>query len=252
MRPIVYSTDGGPWTQIAPYLAEGTKCPLVPTSAGLVPDTVGLFWGLLRGSPELIWESLKRNQPWIYLDHGYFRRGHFHGHYRMTWCDFQQRELIERPDDRWKKLNIELQPWRKGRDIIVCPPSSHVCKIFGCHEWEANTTASLRRFTARPIRIRRKTDPSPFAEAIRNAHAVVTSSSIAAVEAALLGVPVFVDAISAASLIGLTDLSKIESPVYPDREPWVHSMAYGQFTRDEMKEGLAWRVLSESLRSMTP
>lgn len=209
------------------------------------------MWGLLRGSPELIRESIKRQQPWIYLDHGYFHRGHYQGHYRCTVEDFQQRSIIHRPDDRWKKLGIELSPWRKGRDVIVCAPSSHVCNIFGCHSWETDTLAGLKRCTDRPIVIRRKTDPGAFQEVLKNAHVVVTSSSIAAVEACLFGVPCIVDAISAASPVGLTDITKVEEPVYPDREPWLHSLAYGQFTRDEMREGLAWQTLRELLPSTT-
>lgn len=243
MKPVVYNTPGGPWTRIAPSLAKGIGCPLVSTTDGLQPNTVGFFWGLLRGSPDLIKKSIQSFQPWYYLDHGYFNRGHYHGHYRVTYCDFQQRQLIERPSDRWKKLGVSLMPWRSGRKIIVCPPSEHVQRIFGLQKWEQTTLDTLRMHTDRPIVIRRKTDPGPFAESLNDAHCLVTSSSIAAVESVLSGVPVFIEAISAAEPVGLTDLTKIEAPVYPDREPWAHSLAYGQFTRDEMRTGLLWQVM---------
>lgn len=241
-KPVVYSTDG-PWSQIAPYFAKGAKCPMVPASAGLQPDTIGIFWGLLRGSPELIKASIQAFQPWFYLDHGYFKRGHFNGHYRITYTDFQQRHLIERPDDRWKKLGVSLTPWRTGRKIVICPPSDHVCAIFNCRGWEQTTVEALKSISDRPIIIRRKSDPMSFTEAIKDAHCLVTSSSIAAVEAVLSGVPVFVAQNSAAAPVGLVDLAKIEEPIYPDREPWCHSLAYGQFTREEMKDGAAWAVL---------
>jgi hypothetical protein len=199
------------------------------------------MWGLLRGSPELIAQSLRREQPWVYLDHGYFHRGHYEGHYRLTLCDFQQREMTERPADRWDKLGIRLKPWRRGGDIIVCPPSENVSKIFGLDGWEAWALKTLKAHTDRPIKVRRKSDPNGFLHAIGNAHCVVTHNSLAAVEAAVFGVPVFVDKSSAAAPIGLTDLSKIETPLYPDREMWARSLAYGQYTRAEMKAGL-WRA----------
>lgn len=243
--PNVYTSDG-PWTQIYPSFALGCNGTLHPASEGLKPG-VGVIWGLLRGSPELISESIKQKQSWVYLDHGYFHRGHYQGHYRVTVNDLQQRHLIERPDDRWKNLGIRLKHWRKGRDVVVCPPSDHFTRLFGLQGWLPYVMDSLKHLTDRPIKIRRKTDNRTFPVAISNAHCVVTSSSIAAVEAATLGVPVFVDECSAAAPIGLTDLSKIEEPIYPDREPWAHSLAYGQFTRDEMKDGTCWRTIDDNL-----
>jgi hypothetical protein len=243
--PNVYATDG-PWADIYPYFALGSSGRCYPAIEGLKPG-IGVMWGLLRGSPQLIVESMKLGQTWIYLDHGYFHRGHYDGHYRVTVNDFQQRELIERQDDRWKKLGVKLKPWKKGKNVVVCPPSDHVCRLFGMGNWEAETVTRLKELTDRPIVIRKKTDSRTFQVSIGNAHCVVTSSSLAAVEAAVLGVPVFVDETSAAAPIGLTDLAKIETPVYPDREPWAASLAYGQFTRDEMKDGTCWREIEQNL-----
>jgi hypothetical protein len=205
------------------------------------------MWGLLRGSPELIQESIERKQPWFYLDHGYFHRGHYDGHYRVTLGDFQQRQLIERPDDRWKALGVRLKPWRTGREIVVCPPSDHFARLFGLQNWLTETLAILKCVTDRPVKVRRKTDNRTFPVALGNAHCVVTSSSLSAVEALTLGVPVFVDPCSSASPVGLTDLTKIEEPIYPDREPWAQSLAYGQFTRAEMRDGTCWRILEHNL-----
>ena len=42
------------------------------------------------------------------------------------------------------------------------------------------------------------------------------------------------------------DFSKIETPKYADREPCYHSLAYGQFSAEEMRDGWAWRILDES------
>lgn len=244
-RPVVYATEG-PWAQIAPYFAEGAGVECTPIDAG-IQDGCGIIWGLLRGSPEMIGEHMLRGQPFVYLDHGYFKRGHYSGHYRCTLNDFQQREVIERPDDRWRSLNVEMKPWRQGREIVICPPSDHQCNVFGWNGWLEGVFKALHSATDRTIRVRLKNDPHPFIDAIKTAHCVVTLNSIAAVEAVLEGVPVFVDPISAASPVGQTDLTMIESPVYPDREKWAHSLAYGQFTRVEMKEGLAWKTLAERL-----
>jgi hypothetical protein len=63
------------------------------------------------------------------------------------------------------------------------------------------------------------------------------------VEAVVMGCPVFVDPISAAALVGKTDFSEVESPVYPDRERWLHSLAYNQFNETELVDGTLWKLL---------
>ena len=85
----------------------------------------------------------------------------------------------------------------------------------------------------------------PLAEALGKAHALVTHSSNVAIEAVVAGVPVFVSPSSAAAPMGLSDLSLIETPVYPDRDQWLAHLAYCQFSFEEIRSGAAWRMLLE-------
>jgi len=241
---VVYTTgEECPWAKLYPYFVKGTGARVSPAVDGLKPG-VGIMWGLLRGIPELINASIKRHQPWIYLDHGYFHRGHYHGHYRSTWCDFQLRKIVERPADRWEALGIKLSPWRKGRNVVICPPSDLVLRMMGIPFWAKDTVKELKEKTDRPLVI--QTKGNPFDEALIDAHCVVTVSSIAAVEAVSKGVPAFVSQLSAASPVARTDL-EVEAPSYPDREAWVRSLAYGQFTKEEWASGMAWEVMKENL-----
>ena len=44
--------------------------------------------------------------------------------------------------------------------------------------------------------------------------------------------------------MSLTDLSKIETPFYPDnRQEWVDSLIANQYTLKEIRTGVAWRRL---------
>jgi hypothetical protein len=52
-----------------------------------------------------------------------------------------------------------------------------------------------------------------------------------------------VESISAAALMGKTDFSQVENPVYPDRERWLHSLAYCQFNEAELVDGTLWRLI---------
>ena len=65
-------------------------------------------------------------------------------------------------------------------------------------------------------------------------------------EATTRGIPCFTDLHNACAPISETDFTKIESPKYVDREPLYYSMAYGQFTAEEMQNGFAWSILDES------
>lgn len=67
---------------------------------------------------------------------------------------------------------------------------------------------------------------------------------MAAVESVMMGCPVFVHPDSAASLVGMTDINHIERPLYPERRPWLNSLAYSQFNEAELCDGTLWRLIS--------
>jgi hypothetical protein len=65
----------------------------------------------------------------------------------------------------------------------------------------------------------------------------VTYNSIAAAEAVSYGIPAFALAPTVAAPVVSNDLSKIETPYYPDSEfvyRWASSLAYGQYNLEEL------------------
>ncbi|HNT88271.1 MAG TPA: hypothetical protein PKL84_10445, partial [Candidatus Hydrogenedentes bacterium] len=85
-----------------------------------------------------------------------------------------------------------------------------------------------------------------FAEELGNAWAVVTYDSNAALEAMIAGVPVFTLGQSMIDACANKDLSKIESPLRPDRQQLMHWIAYTQYNPDEFKAGLPCKILIEN------
>lgn len=253
MKPRCYVVGGHADPTILAAFAKGCGGEIVdtigqPASAVFRPGQPAVVWGLLRGSAGIIKLCHASGTPWIYIDHGYFRRGHFEGHYRCTLGGFQlNRVLPGCPDDRWHSHNIRLQKWRSGQgeDIIVCPPTGVVAETFGKQNWLATTLRAIQDRTKRRIVVRHKHDSAQttLSEAVKTAHALVTYNSIAAVEAAVLGVPVIVHEKSAAAPVGAVSLDLIENPPMPDRAAWAASLSYAQFTLDEMRSGLAWAAL---------
>lgn len=199
------------------------------------------------------WKAAGRR--WIYWDRGYARRvfatdlptGDNGGYYRWHLNSFQMQALRDVPDDRWKGLKIDLWPWqRTGRHIVVAEPSDTYERFHGIEGWTRRTVKRLNELTDRKLIIRNKEmqgSGRKLHEDLKAAHCLVTHGSNAAVEAAIMGCPVFVHQDSAASIVGRCDLARIEEPIYPDRQPWLNSLAYSQFCESELVDGTLWRLL---------
>lgn len=202
----------------------------------------------------LRWQA--EGRPWMYWDRGYCRRvfasdlpwGTNGGYYRWHIGGFQLQQIREVPGDRWAACDQPLHPWRReGRHIVVAEPSPTYQRFHGIEGWTKEVTAELKKRTDRPLVFREK-EMQRFGrklhEDLAGAHCLVTHGSNAAVEAVIQGCPVFVHETSAARLVGLTDLDKIEEPIYPDREPWARALAYSQFNEAELVDGTLWRLIT--------
>jgi hypothetical protein len=210
---------------------------------------IPVVWGVLRGSDRILRAAQAQQLYFFYIDHAYFNRGHGEC-YRITRNGYEAGPVRSCPPDRWEACGVRIEPWRKsGREIIVCPPTEYFMQAHNCSDWLATTLSRLESLTDRPIIVRQKPRSGgeivPLSKALETAHALVTHSSNVAIEAACLGTPVFVAPTSAAAPVGRVDLTDIEKPVYPDREPWLAHLAYNQFSFEEIRSGEAWRMLLE-------
>lgn len=206
------------------------------------------------------WQATART--FIVWDRGYLRRvfatwlpkgsdmGIPMGFYRWHIGRFQMGTIADVPDDRWKALKLEgsVKPWRKskpGDKIVIADTLSDYWVMRGLTGWSQRMAEELKRYTKRPIVIRHKESKLPLDQELADAHCLVTHGSIAAVESVVMGCPVFVDQSSAAALVGMTDFSKIETPIYPERrQKWLNALAYCQYTEEELVDGTLWRLIS--------
>ncbi len=204
---------------------------------------------------DLLAQWKERGRERIQWDRGYARRVFAtwlppaatiaQSFYRWHVNSFQLRCIDNYPDDRWKALNIPLKPWQKnGKHIVVAAPTPNYTAFHRLGNWLEETLRTLSRITERQIVVRQKDSKRPLQFDLEGAHAIVGNGSIAMVEAAILGCPVFDVPTSAAALVGLTDLNQIERPVYPDRQPWANALSYTQFNETELVDGTLWRLLT--------
>lgn len=223
---------------------------------------------VLRGilKYKIMQKCLADGRDFYYVDSGYLgnniskqnRLGNKLYH-RIVKNNLQHTEIRVRPNDRWKALGIKLQPRKFGTKIVVAAPDEKPCRYYGIDQaqWVKNTVEELKKYTDRPIEVRQRAAKridrlvtAPLDQVlIHDVHALITYNSIAAVESILLGVPAFVLAPShVAQPVASTQLSQIENPYWPDRDKldaWCHSMAYGQYHVQELRDGTAFKMMQQ-------
>ena len=203
-----------------------------------------LFAGL---SDQTLYEWIRGKRDFLYIDHGYWNRGYS---FRVIVGATHLAHLLDRAGDRISTNPVRgvpttpvIAPWKReiqgGGQIVVIPPSEVVSDLFripgGPRGWMDDMTRQLRKYTKREIKFKKSKSP-PLAEYCHGAHAVVTFGSVAGVEAAIMGYPVFSGPICPTLPISAGTIENIESPVYPDREPWLRSLSYAQYTFDELEQ----------------
>ena len=225
-----------------------------------------VMFGVLRGT-HLVYRWAEKNKiDFYYIDRPYWGETRNSPYYvKIVKNNHLKNWQEKRPDDRFKKsFPWPIHPWKKnGKNIIVCPPSNAMAKFFQVENWLDNTLKILRSNTDRPIIVKNKgynpiigldknggyivtgkDDTKPSGPIDWNdAYAIVTYNSNISLEATTKGIPCFTDAHNACAPISETDFTKIEQPKYVEREPLYYSMAYGQFTAEEIQNGYAWRIL---------
>jgi|GEM_PF-1228501 len=163
------------------------------------------------------------------------------------------------PGDRFRKLDINVSPWRSaGNHIVLCGqiPWDAAVQHTNHIDWCRDTASHLMRLCNRPIVFRphpmqpdaidmtsipvKISKNSDLQADLVDAWAVVTFNSNAGVEATLAGIPTFASDVGAMGFSILNkDLANIDKPAMPDRKQWLFNIAYTQWTLDELAEGKA-------------
>lgn len=231
---------------------------------GIAP---AIFRGIIKRKH--IHDYVNRHEDFYYMDTGYF--GNFTSagnpsgkkiYHRIVKNELQKSFMEKKPADRWQGLvksdpRLQWPGWKKhGNKILLIVSNPKSCHYFGYDmpQWLETTIATIKKHTDMQIVIRLKGSRSTrnhdsiYDALDQEIFATVVFNSIAAIESIAYGVPAFVTVSCAASPLALTDLSKIATPWYPDPTSVAqhcHSLAYGQFTHEEIANGTAWTLLNQ-------
>lgn len=185
----------------------------------------------------------KHGEPFLYIDHAYFDRGYERENFRVVLNTIHQTQVFDYPADRRKKFGVSIKDWNTGERIVFIPAPPNPLWFHKDPLWNDKAIDLLVSLTQREIYVKDQKTKG-LGSAIHKCWALVAHSSVAAVEAAVNGVAVICPATCPAYAVG-TDLENIERPVTPDRDKWVNTLTYSQFTLDEMRNGFAWDTIKD-------
>jgi hypothetical protein len=243
-----------------------------------IPGTAPpIFRGVVKR--KYIQQHWQDKKDFYYMDTGYFGNFISPGNpggkklfHRIVKNDLQKHWVETYPDDRWQELckidpRYQWNGWkvgrRKGNKILIIVPNRKSCVFYdydtepyvdGRKPWLESTVETIKKHTDMEIIIREKGSRSArqhnsiFDALDQGVFATVAFNSIAAIESIAYGIPAFVTVPCAASPLALTDLSRISKPLYPDEslvKQHCASLAYGQFTGEEIANGTAWKILNQ-------
>jgi hypothetical protein len=225
-----------------------------------------------------VWEDFKaRGKPVVVLEVGGIKRN-------TTWkmginginrdADFANQTFDA---ERWKKFNIEFQPWKQTGNIIVIlgqhDSSQQWKNLPRMQKWITQQVRDIRKYTDKPILIRPHPrnpveisttefknirvshpkrdwatyDDTDFKKILKSTWAVVNHSSNPAIESVINGIPVFVSQSSLCYDVGNHGYADINRPAMPNREQWAHRLAYTEWWTDEIREGTPWTRIRQRI-----
>lgn len=226
---------------------------------------IAVFYGYFDNGLKIMEEYKKA----IYIDLGYFpcpgKDSRFTWYHKVSVNSRHPIEYFQRvkhPDDRFKRLDLEIKPWQMGENILLTGMSGKGARAegYGPSQWEDKTSELMFKNTSREIIYRPKPNwllsrpvnkanyanvKTPLKEALVNLHALVAHHSNCAIEALIKGIPTFVLG-GCAKPLSSQNFANIDNPYYPeDRYQWASDLAYTQFTTEELASRLPWDILCE-------
>jgi hypothetical protein len=201
----------------------------------------------------------------VFLDKGYTRAPYL----RVSVDAFQPIKFLDLDysTDRFERLGVELQPYRRGgTHILFNGASNKYClweKLPYWIEWGVATVAKIAQHTVRPIIYRPRpshNDPvavpgaelsiGPMQRDIERAHVAVSYGGNFGWNCAVAGVAHFSIADSIARPISETEWARLDEPRIPtdaERWRWCCAVAHWQYTMEEIEAGVMWRHVREHL-----
>lgn len=227
----------------------------------LASDGIHVFWGLVGQNSANIKEAQRRGQSYIFIDMPYWGRwlpgsDPKQSYWRMIVDGLHVHALEDRDNSR--SQHIELKPeQREGKHILVCPSSYTLNQFYGQTSWLSQVCNQLKQITDRPIKIREKPRSNqssgpgvakiPLEDDFKDAYCTITMASIVGVESLINGIPAISSPFGPIGMLGNTDITQVENIPFPQRQQWLNTLSYNQWSINEIAQGIYINQLLEKL-----
>ncbi len=218
-------------------------------------DGDAFFYGVDESNLS-IWRTVlaDESRTFYYCDNAYFdsvRQQYF----RVTKNRMQHSGLGSSTSKRFEHLGINIRPWAPMPQgtIVVIQQSDPFMHMVGSPAWFPSTVRAIEHLSNKHVEIRlwnrdKRQAEATIEQTLAGAHGLVTWSSAAAITAVLYGKPVVTMGQCAAEPFSSSLLAVDDLPIPDvDRHNWARVLADNQWTLEEMKSGLTWRMLNEGL-----
>jgi hypothetical protein len=197
--------------------------------------------------------------------------------WRVSYCSYQPwREVLSMDCPPGRAIQqgwTTFKPWKQSDDgcILYAGASQKYhtfCDLPEPHEYLRDLLIRIRRTTRRPVMYRPRLNPAGvalvegcvpsamlgLADELAGAAVMLTHGSSACLEALFEGVPCVVLGEGVTRGLSSTDLAEIKRPRranHAERLRLVSALAYFQWCRDEIAEGLLWPSINSIMQNHT-
>ena len=204
------------------------------------------------GNEQLLTEKIDKKYPMWFIDSGYtnFLEPNKKWH-RLVRNHIHHDQMFEAPVDRLANFPSFPKPWRElGEKILIIEPGPFAASIFhvDLKTWKYDVERELKKHTDKQIVFREKAQKkirTSLMEELRNEdyYCVVSINSNAATEAIWSGIPVITLDRHITTPVSRSKLSDINNLARPHLARWLCALSYSQFTKEELYNGTAIKIL---------
>ena len=204
------------------------------------------------GNEQLLVQKIDNRYPMWFIDSGYtnFLETNKKWH-RLVRNHIHHDQMFEAPVDRLSNFTSFPKPWKQsGEKILIIEPGPFAASIFhvDLKTWKYDVERELKKYTDKKIVFREKAEKkirTSLVEELNNEdyYCVVNINSNAATEAIWSGIPVITLDRHITTPVSRSKLSDINNLARPHLARWLCALSYSQFTKDELYDGTAIKIV---------
>lgn len=206
------------------------------------------------GNEELLVTKIDNQYPMWFIDSGYtnFLEPNKKWH-RLVRNHMHFGKSFDAPVNRLNNFPIFPVPWRKNGEIIyVIEPGPFAASVFHADlkTWKYDVAKELRKYTDKRIVFRKKAPLRQRPKLIKQLlnedyHCIVSINSNAATEAIWAGIPAITLGTHITNPVTRNKISDINNLYYGNLSSWLSMLSYSQFTKEELLNGTAKRIIDK-------